>query len=176
MTSRSQSSRHLGRRRRCSGIRPRILPNGFTLIELALVTVLLGMLVALTTPLFQRTFRTLAVEEAGRSLTRTMHFARERSILEGGRYRLHLDPEEGAYWLSVEDDGVFRRLPGRAGRTVRLPRGIRLETDQRHVTFTPNGAATDARLQFSSDEGAGLNLVLDGFTGRVEQQEVTGGR
>ncbi|MFH1723978.1 MAG: GspH/FimT family protein [Elusimicrobiota bacterium] len=145
---------------------------GFTLIELMLVTLLLGVLTAASVPLFQRTFRSLALEDGANNVARTMDYARERAIMEGLRYRVSLDPEEGTYRLSFEDDeGAFQLVRGRVGGLRRLPWGVHMEAEQTQVTFAPNGAGTDAELVFSNDNGETLTLEVDGLTGRVARDE-----
>lgn len=140
--------------------------GGFTLIELVLVTSLFSVLVLLAVPRFRGTFSALALEQGAHSLALTMQYARARAIIEGRPCRVTLEPEQGTYWLSCKDAGVFRRVSGRLGQLRRVPRGVRLEgRDQRHVLFLPNGTRGEARIRLSIENGAWLRVAVDDLTG-----------
>ncbi len=142
---------------------------GFTLIELMLVTALLGLMLALAAPAFQGAYSALALEDAARSLGLTLDYARERAVLDGRNWRVDLDPDEGLYRLAEERDGMFRPAEGHLGRARRLPRGVTLEAPSRELPFLPNGSGVDAEIVLKDGRGRSFRVRVDGVTGAVAE-------
>jgi len=73
----------------CSSIRNQkseirnFIRNGFTLVELVLVCVVVGILLAATVPRFQHTADRLRTERSAFELTQLLRYARERALVEG---------------------------------------------------------------------------------------------
>lgn len=102
----------------CSGDR------GFTLIELGLVILILGILLGVVVPRFQDRSHAELVSHT-RRLAVTFRFLRHQAILDGRTYRLVYDLDTHRYWSAVadesEDEPPSIARGGPLSREVALP-------------------------------------------------------
>lgn len=118
--------------------------RGFTLLELMVVMVLLGLMAGLAYP---RLFgRGPSLEQATQVLVKDLRRAREEALAEG-RARV-LDLEALA-----------------AG----LPAGFHLQGEGMPLVFLPNGAASGALLRLEGKGDARL-VEVDWLTGRIDRR------
>lgn len=87
-------------------------PGGFTLIELAMVVLILAIITAVGLPSFSRFQRKSALSAEGSKLVQSLQYAQQRSVLEGEEMEVVVDVDERAYWVPVIEEDV-RRQPGR---------------------------------------------------------------
>ncbi len=132
---------------------------GFTLIEIVLVVVLLGIIVSMSLPSFRSSYNKFLLEKAGNDLAYLMRYAQSRAITQGKEIRLVFSEDFEKYWLeqrtidssAAADPSVkrgeknsakeaFTKIPGRWGRNFSVrpelkvqSRGISL------VKFYPGG-------------------------------------
>lgn len=100
--------------------------GGFTLIELGLVLLIIGTIVALVVPRFRD--QSLAELQAQtRKLAATFRFLREEAILNGRVYRLNIDLDQQRYFVTEADlNESFRNTTGVLGRDVILPSTVQI--------------------------------------------------
>ena|SRR3989338_8355195 len=128
---------------------------GFTLVEVILVAVVLGLLLTAAVPRFQQTAQRLQTEQTAFALTQLLRYAHERAVAQGDAMVWVWDAEaRQAYLESVQGDNppqrikenVARSRPIRGNITVSLVReGSEVDT----VTFSPDGTSEPATLQVS---------------------------
>ena len=128
---------------------------GFTLVEVILVAVVLGLLLTASVPRFQQTAQRLHTEQTAFALTQLLRYAHERAVTNGRsvvwvwdetarRARLAVVEEDGQrQWLT---EHVARSRPVRGEITVTLAREG-AEVDD--VTFFPDGTSQPATLQIA---------------------------
>ena len=147
-------------------------PNsqGHTLIELILLTIIIAILVAISTPLFRKTFSNLEFRNASFNIARLIRFAQEKAIAERLPHKLILETDKARYYLTKSDPkrpDRYIRLEERAGRVFSLPRGVRLKSDKKEIIFYPDGHSDKAVIGFLSKDKA-LNISIKGSLGHVE--------
>lgn len=143
---------------------------GFTLIELILLTVIIATLVAISTPLFRKTFVSLQIKNASFNLAKLINFAQEKAVLESRSYKLVIDQDDSRYYFMKEDDGAVRkfvRLKDKIGRVFSLPKGIKLKSDKRQIIFYPDGHSEKATITLR-DKHNKVKLVVKGRLGYVD--------
>src|SRR3989442_14430892 len=86
---------------------------GFTLLELAIVMVLMGMALAVSIPALQRGAAALALRAAGRDVLNCLRYAREKAITEGTGPRVVFTPENQSVTLTRPYGGGARRVEAR---------------------------------------------------------------
>lgn len=129
----------------------------FTLLELLLVLVILGLAAAVATPSLHRMGQRTRLEGVARTLLAQIQAARIRAVEEGQVYELVIDTREHHCFLALtraafasggdrtpqmlafsplsgtgirsEEDVLFEALPNRQGDPVALDEHIRLSTD-----------------------------------------------
>jgi len=126
---------------------------GFTLVEVILVAVVLGLLLTAAVPKFQQTAQRLQTEQAAFSLAQLLRYAHERAVIQGRAAVWVWNVEERrARVAQLEDDGqrqwlnehVARSRPIRDDITVTLAQeGAEVDA----VTFFPDGTSDAATLR-----------------------------
>ncbi|MBW1914667.1 MAG: prepilin-type N-terminal cleavage/methylation domain-containing protein [Deltaproteobacteria bacterium] len=134
--------------------------NGFTLLELVLVMVIVCTMLGIAAPSLRGFFASRRTHDASSQIIAMTRHARSQAIVEGRIYRLNLDTGEGSYWLTVMDQGVFRKLFNEFGRTFLVPDGTEIELEkenedisQQYVDFFQNGSTETGTIRLTDRRG-----------------------
>jgi prepilin-type N-terminal cleavage/methylation domain-containing protein len=84
--------------------------KGFTLIELAVVIAILGVMIALVAPMLGE-LGEANLKRSARHLTGMIRFLHEESQAKKYEYRLRFDIQDGRYWRKHSSNGKVRRVP-----------------------------------------------------------------
>ena len=144
-------------------------PNlkGFSLLELILVLLVMGLAAAVTYPALSRGTASLHLRSAGRDVINCLRFARERAITEQVGMRVVIDREAQRVVMTDES--------GAGSRAFTLPQDVhvlRMAVSGREILegplemhFLPNGSSSNAEILLVSSKGATLRIVSDPITG-----------
>ena len=130
--------------------------RAFTLVELLVVLVFLGIVAGASAPMFAAIGQAGAGAGPSRSIVGLLKRARTTAVEEGGTITVLVDPERARYWVRVAesgellDDGQFE-LP--VGTTLRSAR------DRPMFTFYPTGPSFGDSLHVSTSDGVTLVTV-----------------
>lgn len=155
--------------------------QGFTLLELLIVVVLLAAAMALSYPSLSRGSTALHLRATGRDILSTFRYAREKAVTEQAGMVLIVDREKQTLVLS----DIFRDRE--ESREYSLPADIKIQSialggaevldGPMVVRFLPNGSSDIAEILLRSDTGSFLRIVSDPITGAAHiesgQGEVT---
>ncbi|MBI4004213.1 MAG: GspH/FimT family pseudopilin [Candidatus Omnitrophica bacterium] len=127
--------------------------QGFTLVEVILVAVVLGLLLTAAVPRFQQTAQRLQTEQAAFSLAQLLRYAHERAVIQGRAAVWVWNVEERrARVAQLEDDGQRQWLTEHVARSRPIHNDIAVtlaregaEVDA--VTFFPDGTSDAATLR-----------------------------
>jgi len=138
--------------------------SGVTLLELMIVLVLMGLIAALTIPIFGSGVSTTELRSAARELAAGLRLARGQAIAQRSEATLQLDVATRSF--SVPPDP----------RVHALPNGIELKlfTAQRDlvsdnvgaIRFYPDGGSNGGRVTLAAGERK-YDVDVDWLTGRV---------
>jgi general secretion pathway protein H len=150
--------------------RPR--PGGFTLLELLVVLLIAGLLVALTPPLISAAVPGMRAQTAARSLAATLRDARFAAISRGAEVDVRFDLEGRRYAVAGAraeslPRGIGIRLQGpgaRDGDDRAAPGGYTLR-------FYADGSSNGLRARVGPERG-GYIVAVDWLMGRVSLTEV----
>lgn len=129
----------------------------FTLIEILIVVILLGVVAGLAVPNFSSAYNGFLLSEAAKDLSFVMRYAQDRSVIRSAKHKLVLDTQNTRYWLEetqgstegrIADDN-FVRINGRFGRDFHIPEGITVESDKTEALFYPDGKIDKIRIYLS---------------------------
>lgn len=154
------------------------LPSGFTLIELALVSAAIGILLVATVPRFQQKTQQLRAEQGAFALAQSLRYARERAIVEGKDVRWTWDEVHHGMTLEALDGAEAAVLTLPAGARATLPEGAMVTVTReeapiecRCLLFAPDGTSgegsgppTDIHLTV---QRFAYDIAIDAPTGRV---------
>jgi len=161
-------------RRRLQGFTLR-QAQGFTLIELTLVVLLVLVIAGLSTPLFKKTLSDLSARNTSFSICKLINYAQEMAVLERVNYRIAFDFKKGGYQLlevaaPVKNKPVYKKVTGRFGKLFALPQGLSLSGTKPCVIFYPDGHCDDVNVNVMTKLG-GYSVTVKGFGNNVQVKE-----
>jgi prepilin-type N-terminal cleavage/methylation domain-containing protein len=159
-------------------------PNskGFTLIELAVVIVILGVMMTLVIPTFGE-ITGANLKRSTRHLTGMIRFLRDEAEAKKAVYRLRFDVQNGHYWtetLTVASDRTaeFKRVPSAistegslSGNTMFKDVKAASHPDDPYILFTPDGWVEKTFVYLRDGDGKDYTLIVRPLTGATELQE-----
>lgn len=133
---------------------------GFTLIEIAVVLVILALAYGLVTPAFSNFVAATRLESATRELAMALKEARSTAIVMGRELRFEIDPTTPG-WRFEDRHGAFDRRVA-----IRLDSATGASDST--ITFFADGHSSGGRFML---EGAGRGRIVEihWLTGRVTQ-------
>jgi prepilin-type N-terminal cleavage/methylation domain-containing protein len=181
-------------------MRPRA--HGFTLVELMVVLVLVGLLTAVIIPEMRGTYEDALLRSTGRKLSSALGLAYSQAVTVNLEHRLRIDLAEHRYTIETaatenQDGPGFRPLrdvPGGEGDLdPRISIEVRRSTPEdeappepqgfsfgdeapsaniEYIRFRPNGTTDPVEIILRDRDGFGLALRLNPITARVRIVEV----
>lgn len=141
------------------------MERGFTLLELAIVLVIAGFVLALSVRPARRALDHIAADGAARDVTTLLAVARQTAVAQGRRARLRVAAESltidtlgGTSW------GPHRSWPGPAER------GVALAASNPTVAFAPTGLAWGvSNTSITLTRGSHVETVIVSRVGRVRR-------
>ena len=152
--------------------------KGFTLIELTVVVVLIGIILTLTVPRFQTAIVTDDLKATTRKMVGMIKGLRDEAIREQRVYFLHFDLESNRFW--IDSTGMTEEERARAAeKAYTLPGRVQVldiwssskgkkMTGQTAIRFSKKGYVQPSAIHLGADDGRKFTLVLSPFLGRVE--------
>ena len=123
--------------------------SAFTLIELMVVIVLIGIMTAIILPEMKGTYEDALLRSTGRELVSVCGLASSHAVSVNQAHRLHLDPKTGHY--SIEKGTSDRRTEGRSVAAREVPGGEgELDTRIAIEIYKSGDEATDVPEQDSA--------------------------
>jgi general secretion pathway protein H len=141
--------------------------DGFTLLELMLVLLVMSLVMAVAYPSMSRGRTAFHLRSVGRDVVNALRFARDTAVTEQKVMIASVDFE--AQTITVSDD------VGGGARSFAPPSDVRIQAltasgggsqqGPLRIRFLPNGSSDDARILLKSDTGASLKIVADPILG-----------
>ncbi len=163
----------VGNKHRKRGLRD----QGFTLLELLIVMLVISLVLALSYPSLSRGSTALHLRAAGRDVLNTFRYAREKAVSEQIGMKVTVDREKQRLFLS--------NYLGDGNREYVLPPDVKIQRIARAnneilegalvVRFLPNGSADSAEIMLQSDTGSSLRIISDPITGGARIESGPGG-
>ena len=155
--------------------------GGFTLLELAIVLFIIGLVMTIAMPYFGGLRGALLRSEARRLASRVNYLYQEAGA-QKVLLRITFDLDLNSYSISRLDPfalkPAFKPERGPAGVTVTLPIGVRLRDvwvegagsfrrGEVSSQFYPGGSVDATVVHLAGDNGTVLTLAINSFSGRV---------
>ena len=155
--------------------------SGYTLIELIVVVLLVGLMMSLTIPRFQSAMLTDDLKSTTRQIVGIIQGLRDEAIRDRKDHTLHFDLESGEYWTESDFMSQEERLLARE-KARPLPEGIRVldvwlhgegkkMMDEASIRFSKRGYIHQSAIHLASEDGREFTLVLSPFLGKVKVLE-----
>jgi prepilin-type N-terminal cleavage/methylation domain-containing protein len=140
---------------------------GFTLLELVIVVLIMGLTLAVSYPALSRGSASIHLRGVGRDILSTFRYAREKAITEQRGIQLVASREKQNLILSDEfgEGNRIYALPGDVSIQRLSLAGRVIIEGPLVIRFSPNGSSDDAEILVQSNSGAALRIVSDPITG-----------
>ncbi|MET0026507.1 MAG: GspH/FimT family pseudopilin [Candidatus Thiodiazotropha sp.] len=137
---------------------------GFTLIEIMLVLVIIGMIYSLAPPLFHKAFPSLKLKAVTRDLVQEIRFVQQSAITTGQPTTMHIDLSEDRYQSEQINAGALRQLP-EGFHFSRQPGMASQQTLA--LRFYPDGSASGGMIRIEAGARS-YTIRVDWLTSQVE--------
>lgn len=136
--------------------------RGFTLLELVLVLMLIGIVLGMAAPSLRGWARGSKLRDASDQFVSVARYARSQAIATGQTHRISINSEGTGYELLIQSGEEFTAPEGGIGPEFELLEGLQIRLVQR-------SPEADARIA----QGGSSDATIDFFpTGRVEVAQV----
>ncbi|MEK6745233.1 MAG: prepilin-type N-terminal cleavage/methylation domain-containing protein [Nitrospirota bacterium] len=156
--------------------------KGFTLIELAVVIAILGVMIALVAPMVGE-LGEANLKRSARHLTGMIRFLHEEAQAKKREYRLRFDIQDGRYWAEAftplsDKVGEFRKttsvIAGEgslSGQTTFRDIKAGSHPDDPYILFTPDGWVEHTVIHIRDGSNRDFSLIVKPLTGQTELRE-----
>jgi type II secretion system protein H len=159
---------------------------GFSLMELAVVVIVLALMTAAVTPIFRATLVRLKTEQGIKDLLTAIQYTQERAVSDGREFRIYLDDREHRYWIvrytGVDEKGEKEYEPFEQFTMRHLPLELTFrrvsakrdrQTRMQYITCYPSGASDRASITLDRAHGRSVTIDTRGRVGsfRVQDRE-----
>ncbi len=151
--------------------------KGYTLIELIVVLVLLGLMFGLVIPKFRQAILSDSLNATSLRIIGLVENLREKAISDQVSYVLHLDIRERKLWAFASTASEEEQEQARA-RSYQLPLDVNIEDvwswssgklyDETTIKFSRKGYVEQAMIHLQSEDGRQLSLELTPFLGSIK--------
>ncbi len=147
--------------------------DGFTLIELVFVMVMLSILLAATLPRFSQTAQRLRTEQVAFEWAQLLRYAHVRAVAQGQDVVWRWDPTAHRAYLETLQDGQMARLRERSAQSALLTAEASVSVMQADqpvdcncVRFFPNGTSEPSTVTLTF-RGNPYTIHVDEATGQA---------
>lgn len=153
--------------------------EGYTLLELAVVTAIIAVVLFVSFPKFESAYHSRDIKKAARQLVACIRYAHNIAIATGMEHRLFFDIDNGLYWVAfvnvdgkvMEDDsdiGRKRKLFGNVSFEGMIsPRIGKVQKGKAYISFSPMGLVDRGQIHIKDSDGLKYTLMVDPLTANV---------
>ena len=152
--------------------------SGFTLFELIVVMIIIGLMSVLVAPRLAGPLDNLKLKTSANRLAAMLRFARNQAVTEKKSVYASFDFEKNQVMLFSDIPGIDDEASDDAGRKIyKLPDSVFLESlklsdtkrseNERWIKFSPNGGNSGGIVSLKNSDGDRKTVHLDFITGDV---------
>lgn len=152
--------------------------RGFTLIELTVVILIIGLTVLLTVPRFRYSLMTDDLKGTVRRMVGTIRSVKNEAVRERRAFMLHFDFETNSVWVEPTK-ATEEELAAAHANAVELPKDVRVmdvwsrgkgktAVGQTAIRITEKGYLEPSVIHLGAEDGREFTLILSPFLGKVE--------
>lgn len=158
------------------------MTSGFTLIELVVVVLILGVMIALVAPTFGE-IGAANLKRSTRHISGMIRYLRDDALAKKAVFRLSFDIQSGRYWpeqltVTSEKTAEFKNLQSPLAKEGALFgqttfRDVRVvgHPDEPYILFTPDGWVERAFIHLRDGGGRDYTLIVNPLTGKTKLVE-----
>jgi len=146
-------------------IDPASRQRGFTVLELLLVMVIAGMIMAVAVPSSMRFYESIQYRQAVRDVITALASARYDAVNSGQPRDVAIDPGHN----TLELNGRRTQLPEQLQVAVHAARELNRDS-QGVIRFYPEGGSSGGGVDIQRRDGSGVRVSVDWLVGSVSQE------
>ncbi len=156
--------------------------NGFTLIELIVVMILISIMLFFTIPRFRRSVVSDGGKKAARQIMMQVPLLKDKAVREQKRYELHIDIESGRVWttneamtedaLSKAEENASKAALGVRFIDVEYPQTGKINSGVAVISFYKKGYSDKAIIHIDDEDSEiQRSLLIEPFFSSVKLYE-----
>jgi type II secretion system protein H len=161
--------------------------NGFSLIELIVVLLIISLSISLVIPSLSRFSRTIELKAAAKKVSAILRYYRSEAVNKGKVYQVLFDSDLREVKVQSMEATEGEREEGRKEdkallKTYLLPEGVHIKevkvespqypADLPTIEFYPNGGSNGGAILLDSQDHKGFKIKVHFLTGIVEIEKV----
>jgi len=160
--------------------------RGFSLIELMVVIILIGLSISLVAPSLSRFSKTVELKGTAKKISGILRYCRSEAVNRGQVYQVLFDPnlrEVRVQWMeSGGEKGKDEKKEEKNGKKIYfLPDGVRMKgiqiapsqypSETPLIEFYPNGGSNGGTILLETQGGQQYKIKVSFLTGMVELEK-----
>jgi prepilin-type N-terminal cleavage/methylation domain-containing protein len=151
--------------------------KGYTLIELIVVIVLIGMVLSFAAPRLRHTVLEDPLKAAAREMIGLIHTLRNEAVRKQQAHALYVDVNANRFWavnasMTPDEQGLAREKardlpPEVLVRDVWIKGEGKFAEGEARIVFTPKGYTQSSAIHLRSQTDKEITLALSPFMGKV---------
>ena len=162
--------------------------KGFSLIEVIVVLLIIGLTIALVTPSLSRFSSTVELKASAKKISAILRYYRSEAINQGKVYQIFFDSDLNEVRVqpaaSTEEKGESEKKgENDAQKTYALPKGVHIKevkveltqypSDLPTIEFYSNGGSNGGTITLDSQDRQGYKIEVNFLTGIVALQRTS---
>lgn len=135
--------------------------QGFTLVEILLALVVIGLVVGIILPNFNQLVESVEQKAANRQVVNLLQKLKKQAVTTGQKQEVMIKQQQFVYYTQAGEEITW----GRGIKTVKVQSGAQ------PICFYPNGSSSGAQLLLITATGSRIKIKIDKITGQVIVEE-----
>ena len=147
--------------------------NGFTLIEIIVVMLIIGIASGLVGIMISKDTGSLELRTFTKDVSAVLRYARNKAVAEKKIYCFVIDKDKHTYLLYSEDTEyknkkivLNKNIPDELEMSVQDS-----EEDSQYMEFFPRGDSSGGAIEITNQEGAGFFIIINRITGNLKVEK-----
>lgn len=147
--------------------------NGFTLIEIIVVMLIIGIASGLVGIMVSKGTGSLELRTFTKDVSAVLRYARNHAVSEKKIYCLVIDKDKHTYVLFKEDTDykqkeivMNKNIPDELQMTVQDR-----EEDSQYMEFFPRGNSSGGVIEINNEEGTAFFIIINRITGKLKVEK-----